>query len=470
MEKSFSKKPALQPRDVETCLLGSADVSLPESQLEEDAVPLLSDEVALERAKTQWLLGEWTALSELNIKALRHHPERAHFALLAASAFDQLGDHDNAGKLTRLALEWGCPPQVVAHVLLAGVHNTLGRVAALREDEAGISRHFEAAVALDGNTDTALVSHARTVREMAGMGLLPQAVTLAENLLHDSNQPGVSPDHKTAHAKVLEIELEWLRERTLYLQKQLDISGKKTVVGKLAENKNLTPDLSSPPGATLEKYYGLHGLDRKLETYLAYDGGYFVELGANDGIAQSNTLYFEKKRNWRGLLIEPILHNYLKCKKNRSAENKFCCAACVSFDYDKPYVTLTYSNLMTSPSGLESDIEDAASHAESGKIYLGEDEDTVEVLAQAKTLNAILDDVQAPPLMDLLSLDVEGAEIEVLKGVDHEKYRFKYILIESRDREKIEMYLKGKGYFFLDKLSHQDYLFVDHIKFKSSCC
>ena len=45
------------------------------------------------------------------------------------------------------------------------------------------------------------------------------------------------------------------------------------------------------------KYNGLNGLDKKLEPYVDHDGGFYVELGANDGITQSNSLYFEKHRN-----------------------------------------------------------------------------------------------------------------------------------------------------------------------------
>ena len=46
------------------------------------------------------------------------------------------------------------------------------------------------------------------------------------------------------------------------------------------------------------KYYVLNELDRKIEQYIDIDNGYFVELGANDGVSQSNTLYFEKSRAW----------------------------------------------------------------------------------------------------------------------------------------------------------------------------
>ena len=35
-----------------------------------------------------------------------------------------------------------------------------------------------------------------------------------------------------------------------------------------------------------KKYYALNNLDKKLEKYLNYNDGYFIELGANDGISQ----------------------------------------------------------------------------------------------------------------------------------------------------------------------------------------
>ena len=68
----------------------------------------------------------------------------------------------------------------------------------------------------------------------------------------------------------------------------------------------------------MKTYYSLDSIDKILEEkFLDYDNGYFIELGGNDGVTQSNTYYFEKFRGWHGLLIEPILHQYFKCKNNR---------------------------------------------------------------------------------------------------------------------------------------------------------
>jgi FkbM family methyltransferase len=209
-------------------------------------------------------------------------------------------------------------------------------------------------------------------------------------------------------------------------------------------------------------YYSLNDLDKKIERYLDFDNGFFVELGANDGITQSNTLHFEKFRNWRGILIEPTPHNYLLCRENRSAENYIRCCACTSFDYKEKFVEIAYSNLMSSPLGLESDVADPTENAKIGKRFLKPTEDNFIFGALASPLNDILKSANAPILMDLLSLDVEGAEIEVLKGIDHKTYRFKYMCIECRNIDKLAGYLNQVGYSLVEPLSGQDYLFKNN--------
>lgn len=207
------------------------------------------------------------------------------------------------------------------------------------------------------------------------------------------------------------------------------------------------------------RYYGLNQLDQKMEAYLDYEAGYYVELGANDGVTQSNTYYFEKYRHWKGLLVEPSPHNFLKCKANRSRENRIHCAACVSFDYDREFVRIAHSNLMSTSLGLSTDIADPMAHALSGRQFLAPTEDVFEYGAVARTLNDLLNQSAAPKVIDFMSLDVEGAELEVLRGIDHQVYRFKFILVESRDFARISDYLVSVGYTFVAGLSEQDYLF-----------
>ncbi len=207
------------------------------------------------------------------------------------------------------------------------------------------------------------------------------------------------------------------------------------------------------------RYFSLNDLDKKLEKYLPERGGFFVELGANDGVDQSNTLYFERYKGWNGVLVEPVLHNYFSCKENRSLKNKIFCNACVSFGYKEKFVPIAYANLMTTPLIEKSDISEKDKHLERGRNFLKSHEDVVVFGAAAKTLNDILIESGAPESIDLLSLDVEGAELEVLEGVDLAKFSFRYMCIECRDINRMCSYLHGHGYELVEKLSVHDYLF-----------
>ena len=190
-----------------------------------------------------------------------------------------------------------------------------------------------------------------------------------------------------------------------------------------------------------------------------FDSGYYVELGANNGISFSNSLYFERYKDWNGLLIEPAPEHFKELILNRASKNHFSNSACVGFSYDQDSIALLYSNLMTTTLGIKSDILDPVKHAKDGsKFWAG---DFYRFFAQAKTLNSILDDARSPTTVNFLSLDVEGVELEVLRGVDHSKYRFQYLCIESRSFKTLNEYLELNGYKFVKSLSPLDYLFKD---------
>jgi FkbM family methyltransferase len=211
----------------------------------------------------------------------------------------------------------------------------------------------------------------------------------------------------------------------------------------------------------LKTYHGQWKIDKKIAEYLNYDNGYYVELGAVDGIGLSNTLHFELHRNWSGLLIEPAPNNYLKCLANRGKKNVVVCNACTSFEYKDKFVEMIYAHYMSTPVGLESDVIDPDAHAQSGsKLLASETERVYRFGAIAKPLNTLLLEANAPNKIDFLSLDVEGAEIDVLKGIDHERFRFKLMCIESRDKDKITEYLSQHGYHYAEQISPLDHIYL----------
>jgi FkbM family methyltransferase len=210
------------------------------------------------------------------------------------------------------------------------------------------------------------------------------------------------------------------------------------------------------------RYFALNALDKKLEYYLDFDNGYFVELGANDGVNQSNTLYFERFRGWKGVLVEPYQPNFENLMRNRSSINFFKNVACVGPSYKKSTISLAYSNLMTSTLGIESEISNPVGHAVQGADFWGGESFIFDAAAQ--TLGSLLVEACAPVLIDLLSLDVEGVELEILKGVDHTIFSFRYICVESRKFDELHKYLTDLKYQYVEALSTHDHLFRKMLK------
>ena len=148
-------------------------------------------------------------------------------------------------------------------------------------------------------------------------------------------------------------------------------------------------------------YFGLNKIDQHLEKFFPNKNGYFVELGANDGISQSNTLFLEKYKNYRGVLIEPHPGNFEKCQKNRSEKNHFFMGACVSFDFGQPTMNLIYSNLMTVSLEGETTIGEPRKHANEGEKFL-RNESISQFSAKTQTLNGVLKQADAPAEIDKL--------------------------------------------------------------------
>lgn len=200
-------------------------------------------------------------------------------------------------------------------------------------------------------------------------------------------------------------------------------------------------------------------LDKKLDAlFLQKTGGFFIEMGAHDGLFQSNTALLEFSRGWTGVLVEPSKNVYELCVANRPNSKCFNCA-CVSTDYNDPYIVGDFTGKsMSSVNGIRRNSPTLLS-------------------VNAMTLTHILDSV-VPPIkeIDLFSLDVEGYERSVLEGLDFNKYRPKYILIEvyTVDYDTLVQFLAEKGYALHSSFSnyskqtnpgwdgtHNDYLFVD---------
>ena len=112
---------------------------------------------------------------------------------------------------------------------------------------------------------------------------------------------------------------------------------------------------------------GLNKLDlRLIEAIAPNPGGYFVELGANDGVRQSNTYKLQRHFGWTGLLIEPSPRRFVECVANRAFGNRpeVRCAACVPLDFHDRFVEIEDADLMSVAKGLAVTDQLAVEHAD----------------------------------------------------------------------------------------------------------
>ena len=193
-----------------------------------------------------------------------------------------------------------------------------------------------------------------------------------------------------------------------------------------------------------KRFNGYDGLDKRMLKYINYRNGFYIECGANDGVNQSNTWYFEKTLGWKGLLIEPVEEVFDELKKNRSKRNFFFKKALRPFSYKYKNVFLKINPKDTLSTRSTTDDIDSR----------------VQIKVQSSNLNFLLDKIKAPKIIDFFSLDVEGDEFQVLKGINFKKYTFSYILVESYELKKLKNFFNNYNYKYVKKMSNRnDHLF-----------
>lgn len=183
--------------------------------------------------------------------------------------------------------------------------------------------------------------------------------------------------------------------------------------------------------------------------------GYFVDLGANDGISGSNSYLLEKEFDWKGICVEPLPECYKKCLEVRN---------CLCYDYavyDESNLELSFCK-----SGLLSGINNTHLIRDKQQSFIDPkhfyNNYSGDIIVKTKTLTEILNMSNAPNYIDYLSIDVEGAEVKVLNGTDFNRYKFGMIHIEHNwqpYRNEIRQILENNGYLYLQE-NHCDDIYI----------
>ena len=175
-------------------------------------------------------------------------------------------------------------------------------------------------------------------------------------------------------------------------------------------------------------------------------GGFFIEAGAFNGESDSTTLHFELEHGWTGLLVEPVPLNYKELlTKNR-----------------RTWAVQTCLSTKKTPETINFSLSGSSKETMAGIIVKNNtQDDTLEM--QCLPLYSLLLSL-GNPTVDFLSLDIEGAEFQVLKNIPWESVDIRAISVETQfagevmegDREDIINLLTGLGYTHLDSIARDD--------------
>jgi FkbM family methyltransferase len=171
--------------------------------------------------------------------------------------------------------------------------------------------------------------------------------------------------------------------------------------------------------------------------------GFFLDIGAHDGVELSNSYILEKRYNWSGICIEANPESFEQLKRNRRA---ICVNACL--DASEGFVNFAKRGMFGGIISVKTDNKSVDSQSDINAM-------------KTVTLEQLLKDIKAPNEIDYLSIDIEGAEERVLKGFPFKEYKFKCITIE-RPTDVLKDILKDNGYVLIKEIPGLDCFYLHH--------
>jgi FkbM family methyltransferase len=181
-----------------------------------------------------------------------------------------------------------------------------------------------------------------------------------------------------------------------------------------------------------------HDEERLVRDFFAgEEPGFFVEVGANHPTEGSQTWHLEQA-GWSGVLVEPQPDLAALLVTARKA--MVFATACSSPDNAGQSLPLHVDGAR---SALDRDRMAPGSHAASV------------IMVPTRTLDSILQEAESPLPIDLLSIDVEGHEIEVLRGFDFAYWQPRLILVEDHVGSlQVHRFLKRSGYRLVRRIGN----------------
>ena len=220
---------------------------------------------------------------------------------------------------------------------------------------------------------------------------------------------------------------------------------------KKSLNKNLLIDLH-----IMSNTYGLDFKGQFGQDIIAYfclknkKNGFYIDIGAYDGINLSNTYIFEKL-GWDGFCVEASPKTFEALKKNRK---------CDLYNYDVCSKNIGKTSFLISRADGLNVLEYHNTTEHKKRIERESDNNMEYIEVDTITFEELMSNYKNINHIDFMSLDIEGGELDVLRSIDFDKYSFGLITVEYNENynEILEL-MNSKGYKKLMD-NHWDLIFI----------
>jgi FkbM family methyltransferase len=205
-----------------------------------------------------------------------------------------------------------------------------------------------------------------------------------------------------------------------------------------------------------ELYFSQYQQDKFLDEVLfnRKKNGFFIDIGAHDGVSINNTLFFEKYRTWRGLCIEPNPLVYDKLIKNRRSINLNVCIG-NSDEIVKFTQIVGYSEML---SGVTSTYDER--HLDRINNEIGQRGGEIKSIDVQMVRLENINEIKGKEI-DFVSIDTEGNEFDIVKSIDFEKIYVKVLVIENNYNDvDLANFLKSKDFILITTL-HTDEVYIN---------
>jgi FkbM family methyltransferase len=183
--------------------------------------------------------------------------------------------------------------------------------------------------------------------------------------------------------------------------------------------------------------------------------GTFVEFGAADGVTHSTTYMLEKSYGWSGLLIEPRAWAFKEAARRRPNSTVVRAAVDPSYQLNPAPIELVLAGQLSSIVTYSDRDRHAFRRSQGRKVKV-----------PAVNLTSQILECVPDGLIDFMSIDVEGPELDIIKGFDFSAVQVTALTIEVNDRvdeaTEIAKILAARGYYqpFGRDVSREDLWFL----------